>query len=91
MKPTLRSEVRGGTARRAVCIVALSAALAGCGSGAPLFTRDGRPTTLVQCSAQGPMSACTESARGMCGDDFDIVKQSTGNGVRNLLIACRAQ
>jgi hypothetical protein len=91
MKPTLRSDVRGGAARRAVCTLMLSAALAGCGGGAPLFTGDGRPTTLVQCSAQGPLSACTENARGMCGGDFDIVKQSTGNGVRNLVFACRAR
>ncbi|MEA3119415.1 MAG: hypothetical protein QOI13_2685 [Paraburkholderia sp.] len=74
---------------RAVCILALSAALAGCGGSAPLFARDGRPTTLVQCSAQGPLSACTENARGMCEGDFDIVKQSADNGVRNLLFACR--
>jgi hypothetical protein len=91
MKPTLRFDVRGGAARRAACTLMLSAALAGCGGGAPLFTGDGRPTTLVQCSAQGPSSACTENARGMCGGDFDIVKQSTGNGVRNLVFACRAR
>ncbi len=91
MKPTLHSDVLGGAAKRAVCTLALSAALAGCGGGAPLFTGDGRPTSVVQCSAQGPSSACAENARGMCGGDFDIVKQSTSNGVRNLLFACKAK
>jgi hypothetical protein len=91
MKPTLRSNGRGAAVRLAAFAVPLCATLVGCGGGAPLFTSDGRPTTLVQCPEQGPLTACTENARGMCGGDFDIVKQSTNNGMRNLLFACRAR
>ena len=70
---------------------ALSAMLAGCGSSAPLFTSDGRPTVLVQCPAQGTASACMENARGMCEGDFDVIQQSTSDGSRNLLFACKAR
>jgi len=70
---------------------ALSLMLAGCGSSAPLFTHDGRPTILVQCAAQGPASACMENARGMCDGDFDIIQQSITDGTRNLLFACKAK
>jgi hypothetical protein len=31
-----------------------------------------------------------QHARGMCGGTFDIVRQSTGGGVRTLLFACKA-
>jgi hypothetical protein len=89
MKSTLRSHGRGAAARPAVCAVLLCVALAGC--GAPLFTRDGRPTTLAQCPAQGPLTVCTENARAICGGEFDIVKQSTNNGMRNVLFACKAR
>jgi hypothetical protein len=91
MKSTLRSHGRGAAAGLAVCAVLLCVALAGCGGSAPLFTRDGRPTTLVQCPAQGPLTVCTENALAICGGEFDIVKQSTNNGVRNVLFACRAR
>ena len=70
---------------------ALSLMLAGCGGSAPLFTGDGRPTVMVQCAAQGPASACMENARGMCGGDFDVIQQSTVDGTRNLLFACKAR
>jgi len=65
--------------------------LAGCGSSAPLFTRDGRPTILVQCPAQGPASSCMENARGMCAGDFDVIQQSITDHTRNLLFACKAR
>jgi hypothetical protein len=91
MKSTLRSHGRGAAPWPAVCAVLLCVALAGCGGSAPLFTRDGRPTTLVQCPAQGPSSVCTEHALAICGGEYDIVKQSTNNGMRNILFACKVR
>lgn len=91
MRPTLPPAQGRRTPRHALYAVAMSLMLAGCGSSAPLFTGDGRPTILVQCPAQGPASACAENARGMCGGDFDIIRQSTGDGARNLLFACKAK
>jgi hypothetical protein len=70
--------------------VSAVAALAGCSSSAPLFSPDGRPTTQVQCSAAGTWDACMQQARGMCGGAFDVVRQTTEGGVRNLLFACKA-
>jgi predicted small lipoprotein YifL len=67
------------------------AALAGCGGKAPLFTSDGRPTTMVQCSSQGPWDTCEQNARGICQGDFDVVKRSTDSTSRNLLFACKAK
>ncbi|TAL99201.1 MAG: hypothetical protein EPN73_00300 [Paraburkholderia sp.] len=64
------------------------AALAGCSSAAPLFSPDGLPTTQVQCSAAGG-DGCEQQARGMCGGPFEIVRQTTAGGVRNLLFACK--
>lgn len=83
--------IRNGTTGRLLCAVVLSALLAGCGSSAPLFTRDGRPTIQVQCPGQGPWNACTENARGICSGDIDIIQQSTDNGAHNLLFACRGK
>jgi hypothetical protein len=31
-----------------------------------------------------------QQARGMCGGAFDVVRQTTGGGVRTLLFACKA-
>jgi hypothetical protein len=89
MTRTLRSVVRNGAASRAVFAAALCSALAGCGASAPLFTSDGRPTTLVQCPAQGPVTTCTDNARGICGGGIDIVRESTDNGARSLVFACK--
>ena len=76
---------------RAAYAAVLSLMLAGCGSSAPLFTSDGRSTILVQCPAQGPASECRENARGMCGGNIDVIQQSTTDGTRNLLFACKAR
>lgn len=76
---------------RVAYTAALSLMVAGCGSSAPLFTHDGRPTILVQCPARGPASSCMENARGMCGGDFDIIQQSITDDTRNLLFACKAR
>ena len=82
---------RGASLCRIAYAGVLSLMVAGCGSSAPLFTHDGRPTILVQCPAQGPASACMENARGMCGGDFDVIQQSITGGTRNLLFACKAR
>lgn len=79
-----------GRAARVLPAMAALAALAGCSSSAPLFAPDGRPTTQVQCSAAGTWDACMQHARGMCGGAFDVVRQTTGGGVRTLLFACKA-
>ncbi len=79
------------SARSALAMVASAAVLAGCGGSAPLFTGDGRPTTVVQCSASSAWDNCTEHARAICGGDIDIIKQSDINGQHNLLFACKAK
>ena len=90
MKRTLSIAIRLGGASRAVAAGALCAALAGCGSSPPLFTPDGRPTTLVQCPAAGPWDTCRQDARGICQSDFDVIRQTTGKGMNNLFFACKA-
>nr|WP_231748387.1 hypothetical protein [Burkholderia sp. ABCPW 14] len=71
-------------------LIALIVGLSSCGGSAPLFTSDGRSTTMVQCPAGGPWDTCIQNARGICGGDFDTIRQSVDNGVRNLLFACKA-
>lgn len=63
--------------------------LAGCGSSAPLFLSDGRPTTQVQCPDS--QDSCEQQARAACGGAFDTVRQSTDNGQRSLLYACKSK
>jgi len=79
------------SARLALSIVACAAALAGCGGSAPLFTADGRPTTVVQCSASSAWDNCTEHARAICSGDIDIIQQSDIDGQHNLLFACKTK
>ncbi|MGU7783645.1 hypothetical protein [Burkholderia sp. PU8-34] len=79
---------RPGSWHRQVGLIALLAGLGGCGGSAPLFTSDGRPTTLVQCTGNS-WSNCTDNARATCNGEFDILKQSEDSGVRSLLFACR--
>lgn len=71
--------------------IALIAGLSACGGSAPLFTPDGRTTTLVECPEGGPWDTCMQNARGICGGDFDTIQQSVDNGVRKLLFACKPQ
>ncbi|WP_133646589.1 hypothetical protein [Paraburkholderia flava] len=71
----------------AMLAVAGCVALAGCGSSAPLFLSDGRPTTQVQCP--DGQDSCEQQARAACGGAFDTVRQSTDNGQRSLLYACK--
>jgi hypothetical protein len=75
-----------------VSFAAMASALAGCSSAPPLFSADGRPTTLIQCPAAGGWSLCTQNARATCqGANYDVLEQSTDNGQNGLLIACKAQ
>ena len=77
---------------RAVTAASLGAVtLTGCGGSAPLFTRVGRPTTAVQCSAAGPWANCMDHARGICQSDIDVIDQSSQGGVNKLLFACKAK
>lgn len=85
-----RSRAAAST-RSALAMAACAAVLAGCGGSAPLFTRDGRPTTAVQCSLASAWDNCTEHARAICGGDIDIIQQSDANGQHNLLFACKAK
>ncbi|WP_443111473.1 hypothetical protein [Burkholderia sp. FERM BP-3421] len=80
---------RSITVLRMFFSIALMSGLSACGGSAPLFTSDGRSTTLVQCPAGGPWETCTQNAQGICGGDFDTIQQSVDNGVRNLLFACK--
>ncbi|ALE57926.1 hypothetical protein C8K18_12023 [Paraburkholderia sp. GV068] len=70
--------------------VSAGAALGGCGSSAPLFLSDGRPTTLVECPA-GSDSCAQQAAASCSGGAFDTVRQSTSNGTLSLIYACRAK
>ncbi|WP_027213947.1 hypothetical protein [Burkholderia sp. WSM2232] len=78
-------------ARRAyaMLVVAGCVTLAGCGSSAPLFLSDGRPTTLVECPAGS--DSCAQQAAASCGGAFDTVRRSTSNGTLSLIYACRAK
>ncbi|GAB7524691.1 hypothetical protein PBS_36790 [Paraburkholderia sp. 2C] len=82
---------RGFRPFRAACAVAALAAtalLAGCGSSAPLFASDGRPTTLVQCT--NGSDSCDQQAAASCdGAGYEVVRQTVESGVRNLLYACK--
>lgn len=78
-------------ARCTVAALLGAAVLAGCGGSAPLFTGDGRPTTVVQCSASSAWENCTEHARAICGGDIDIIQQSDVDGSHKLLFACKAK
>ena len=78
--------VRGASLAAAL---AMTGALAACSSAPPLFSADGRPTTLVQCPAGS--DNCEQQAQAMCGGAFDPIRTTTGNGVRSLLYACRGK
>lgn len=78
--------VRGASLAAAL---ASTGVLAACSSAPPLFSPDGRPTTLVQCPAGS--DNCEQQAQSMCGGAFDAMRTTTDNGVRSLLYACRGK
>ena len=86
-----RQSFQVAVARSLAGLAALAAlaGLAGCGSSAPLFLSDGRPTTQVQCPDS--QTSCEQQARAACGGAFDTVRQSTDDGQRTLLYACKAK
>jgi hypothetical protein len=64
--------------------------LAGCGSSQPLFTRDGRPTQLIQCSSGEGWETCVARASAQCGGPaYDTLQRSSSGGTLSMLIACR--
>ncbi|VVD94198.1 hypothetical protein PPN31114_01820 [Pandoraea pneumonica] len=68
----------------------LTLTLSACGSSAPLFTPDGRPTQQIQCSASSS-GDCEQRALTQCaGKPYDVLTRDTNGGVANLVIACRA-
>ncbi|CAN0627925.1 KY49.ctg7180000000016_quiver, whole genome shotgun sequence [Burkholderia multivorans] len=69
-------------------MIALMAGLGGCGGSAPLFTSDGRPTTLAQCTSGDSWNNCMDVARATCNGDFDEIRRTVDSGVRSLLFAC---
>ncbi|VVE52344.1 hypothetical protein [Pandoraea anhela] len=66
----------------------LTVTLSACGSSAPLFTSDGRPTVQIQCSAVSP-GDCEQRALTQCAQKgYDILTREVNGNVANLVIAC---
>lgn len=62
--------------------------LAGCSSGPPLFTDDGRPTVAIDCRPS-VAGQCDQRARLACPSGFDLLGPiDAGNG-EGVLVACR--
>ncbi|VVE51631.1 hypothetical protein [Pandoraea terrigena] len=67
----------------------LAVALSACGSSAPLFAADGRPTQQIQCSASSA-GDCVQRARTQCAQKgYDVLTRDVTGGVANLVIACQ--
>lgn len=65
-------------------------ALSACGSSAPLFTSDGRPTQQLQCSATAA-GDCAERASSQCGGkSYDVLQRETSGSTATIVIACKA-
>lgn len=71
--------------------VLFTTSLAACSSAPPLFSSDGRPTTLIQCPAAGGWSLCQQNARATCAGSYDVLDQTDANGQYGILIACKAK
>ncbi|VVD91887.1 hypothetical protein PIN31009_01671 [Pandoraea iniqua] len=68
----------------------LTLSLSACGTSAPLFTSDGRPTQQIQCSAASS-GDCDQRARTQCaGKNYDVLTRDVSGNVANLVIACQA-
>ncbi|WP_374627223.1 hypothetical protein [Pandoraea sp.] len=66
----------------------VTVALSACGTSAPLFTADGRPTQQIHCSATRA-GDCEERARTQCAQKgYDVLTRDVNDGVANLVIAC---
>lgn len=63
--------------------------LAACGSPYPLFTSDGRQTTMVDCTG-GDWNLCVDRAKSICPSTaYDTVDRRDDGNSRGLLIACK--
>jgi hypothetical protein len=72
-------------------LAAAASVLSACSSAPPLFSSDGRPTSMIQCPTNGGWSNCQQNARALCSGSYDVFDQSSDNGQNSLLIACRAK
>ena len=73
-----------------LAVVPAFLALAGCGSPYPLFTSDGRQTTMVDCSGAG-WDLCVQRAKALCpSGEYDTIDRRDDSGNRGLLVACKA-
>ncbi|HTJ95174.1 MAG TPA: hypothetical protein VL424_18925 [Pararobbsia sp.] len=64
--------------------------LAACSSPYPLFTSDGRSTTMVDCTG-GDWNLCQQRAQALCpSGTYDVIDRRNDSGGRGLLVACKA-
>ena len=88
MKLASRNAARGFAL---LAVTMMLSGLSACSSAPPLFSSDGRPTSMIQCPTTGGWSNCQENARAMCGGSYDVLDQGSENGQNSLLIACKAK
>ena len=70
--------------------VAAVSSLAACSSPYPLFTSDGRATTMVDCTGND-WSLCQQRAQALCPSaTYDVIDRRDDSGGRGLLVACKA-
>ncbi len=63
--------------------------LAACGSTYPLFTSDGRQTTMIDCTGSG-WNLCADRAKALCpSGGYDTIDRRDSSDGRGLLVACR--
>jgi hypothetical protein len=64
--------------------------LAACGSTYPLFTSDGRQTTMIDCPGNG-WNLCTDRAKALCPSGvYDTLDRRDSGDGHSLLVACKA-
>jgi hypothetical protein len=81
---------KGRSEMKRAGLIGVMLLLGGCGSSQPLFTSDGRPTQLIQCSERDGWQQCVTVAQAQCGGGaFDTLKRSSSDSTLSMLIACR--
>lgn len=69
--------------------VAALSTLAACSSPYPLFTSDGRSTTMVDCTG-ADWNLCQQRAQSLCpSSTYDVIDRRDDSGGRGLLVACK--
>ena len=64
--------------------------LAACGSTYPLFTSDGRQTTMIDCTGGG-WNLCADRAKALYPTGaYDTLDRRDSSDGRSLLVACRS-